>query len=672
MTALAVMIALVGAMFTSLGSVSAAVGDLSSAVGFCVADNDTNDGNVFNDAAGDSVTYQMDNDGTEEATDLTCDDADEGRWYRLTPVKGEMPRRDPVNPAVTVDVGDTDSIVPDDSTLMVTVRLSNFAPEASVTLEWIRVSGTLDGVEVTGTAPNDEAPTVGDDGKATYETHEVPIPAGTSPGEYTISAKVSWGAGTAARTITQKKVIEVGDAGTNIASARLTVSDAQAENPLTVATESKAGSDTVGRSDSVWLKLESLNSNDEASNNSTSKDSITVIAPGGAIEIFTMGAGPDGNVATGGMQLNGTAAENNSASAKDVTTEGSEVDVKLPVYVRVSSQDKAARAVDVYALVIGSDGATRTEGTVTLTFSGDATSLTLGDTTSVGTSGMTEFSVSASDSAGNKAPIGADALRFSITDADGKSAAATVSAEQGIKGDSTPTDDSDDGRAGDDAVIVTTTKAAAGEYTVTVSLIGVQDSKSSATVVVSGAAANVMLEVDNATPSGEDNFVTATATITDASGHPVVDGTPVTFSASGNNAILDLIEVTDGHKTEDSMVEATFFVVGPGRALVGATAGGGRDAVVVNSTAGMAEEDAMADEEASVACLSNLNGFSTWSCGVESSASEIFDLVSGRGATALHLWNGTAWVRYSVVDGTMVPGSSDFMVAENDILYISN
>ena len=80
----------------------------------------------------------------------------------------------------------------------------------------------------------------------------------------------------------------------------------------------------------------------------------------------------------------------------------------------------------------------------------------------------------------------------------------------------------------------------------------------------------------------------------------------------------------------------------------------------------------MPEEEASVACLSNLAGFSTWSCGVETSASEIFGFVSARGATAIHLWNGSAWVRYSVVDGTMVPGSSDFMVAENDILYISN
>ena len=80
----------------------------------------------------------------------------------------------------------------------------------------------------------------------------------------------------------------------------------------------------------------------------------------------------------------------------------------------------------------------------------------------------------------------------------------------------------------------------------------------------------------------------------------------------------------------------------------------------------------MPEEEASVACLSTLSGFSTWSCGVDSSASEIFDLLIERGKTALHLWNGSAWVRYSVVEGTMVPGSSDFMVTKSDILYISN
>ena len=80
----------------------------------------------------------------------------------------------------------------------------------------------------------------------------------------------------------------------------------------------------------------------------------------------------------------------------------------------------------------------------------------------------------------------------------------------------------------------------------------------------------------------------------------------------------------------------------------------------------------MPEEEASVSCLSELSGFATWSCGVSADASEIFEMVSARGVSAIHLWNGSTWVRYSVVDDAMVPGSSDFMVTENDILYISN
>ena len=129
---------------------------------------------------------------------------------------------------------------------------------------------------------------------------------------------------------------------------------------------------------------------------------------------------------------------------------------------------------------------------------------------------------------------------------------------------------------------------------------------------------------------------------------------------------------TEDQKTDDGVATATFVAVGPGTSVITAVADGKSAVAVVTSTAGAVEPEAMPEEEASVACLSNLAGFATWACGVESSASEIFGLVSGRGATALHLWNGSAWVRYSVVDGTMVPGSSDFMVAENDILYISN
>ena len=82
-------------------------------------------------------------------------------------------------------------------------------------------------------------------------------------------------------------------------------------------------------------------------------------------------------------------------------------------------------------------------------------------------------------------------------------------------------------------------------------------------------------------------------------------------------------------------------------------------------------EDAAA-EPTGIDCLSATSGFSAWTCEAGSSASALFTALSERGATAIHLWNGSAWVRYSVVDGAEVPGSTDFTVTENDILFISN
>ena len=77
-------------------------------------------------------------------------------------------------------------------------------------------------------------------------------------------------------------------------------------------------------------------------------------------------------------------------------------------------------------------------------------------------------------------------------------------------------------------------------------------------------------------------------------------------------------------------------------------------------------------DEVSLDCLSALNGFSTWTCNVDTTASALFGMLAERGATAVHLWNGSMWVRYAVVDGSEIPGSSDFTVTEDDILYISN
>ena len=80
-------------------------------------------------------------------------------------------------------------------------------------------------------------------------------------------------------------------------------------------------------------------------------------------------------------------------------------------------------------------------------------------------------------------------------------------------------------------------------------------------------------------------------------------------------------------------------------------------------------DNAIATETARVAGTS---GFQTWLSEHGTTASALFTEASANGATAIHLWNGTSWVRYSVVDGQAVPGSTDFDIEYGNVLFISN
>ncbi len=179
-------------------------------------------------------------------------------------------------------------------------------------------------------------------------------------------------------------------------------------------------------------------------------------------------------------------------------------------------------------------------------------------------------------------------------------------------------------------------------------------------------------------PMSADTFgqtVTATATVQDEAGNPVAAGTAVTFKVSDFSGGNDAVAVLDTEgavlTNKDGAASAVLTVVGAGNAVVRATtdkAGGGsllKTAVLVSRAGAPAAEG-----EAGLDCLSELSGFAVWTCG-GSTASALFELLSARGATAIHLWNGSVWIRYSVVDGTMVPGSRDFTVGESDIIYIS-
>ena len=208
---------------------------------------------------------------------------------------------------------------------------------------------------------------------------------------------------------------------------------------------------------------------------------------------------------------------------------------------------------------------------------------------------------------------------------------------------------------------------AIGEYIVDVANGSLTDG---ANFFVRGDAHSISFTEDRISVSLND-IITIEATVTDSNGSNVADGTPVTWKTFGNLVVDRLLD----NDTKNGKASAKFAVSRL------ADPDGSRTATITaavenTSAFGVVTVDLPAQEEApevvGLDCLSNKTGFSTYTCGVDSSASELFELISSRGATAIHLHNGTNWVRYSMVDGATVPGSLDFTVQTSNVLYISN
>ena len=566
--------------------------------------------------------------------------------------------------------------------------------------------------------------------------HNVVVPKGTPEGEYTVSARIIWDtddvdvsgsemgmscgtldsndptqcASDASTVDNDDEVREisttftVGDAGDDVGTVNLVLGNEKEDDPLTTALETKAEAGTApAKGGDIWLKMSSVTSIDGPTTNGDVK-SITFIAPGAELSVYDDGAFSGGRLvdSEGKLRIGGGAEGSPTPKGDD----NNSVQVNNPnthtLWVKVEKEDQKPGSIDIYAIVVG-DGSSKSSKTVTLTFGGPAEELVLGEAASVAVGKKTEFSINAMDDGGNKAKV--SQVAFSVADADGKPVPGTkVEVTQGNTGDSTDSvaDDDPDEVAG---IVAVGPKAEAGVYTVTVRLVGASGVTATADVVVGGKADAVALAADPETGDAADQtLIKVTATVTDKNGALVVDGTRVEFSALGRNLApigpghapiesqiqkqlvnvagsgddpefeeRTLTTTVGGATTKDGEVSVTFIVTGSGTATVNATTEGGSASGNLRiTTSDTSAGDAMPEEEASVSCLSELSGFATWSCGVEADASEIFGMVSGRGVTAIHLWNGSTWVRYSVVDGAMVPGSSDFMVTENDILYISN
>ena len=734
LSAVAVMIALVGAMFVALGSVSAAaLGPCSANPDITLGFNDTCTitlADIDKDANGASIdipeaggaagtTVPVANESVLTITAgatvgtatvwITKDDADDS--------DGETDDTDTAHDEATTDVvtsftvnvagfaiskveivGDTDNRVKAGEQITVRATVRSAAGTANTQ---VRLTVPTTGLSLHGDG------TGGGSGTSQSQTKTV-LGGGTQPLSFTVNTA---GAPVGAYDLTftadnvllfanneeanptalvdgerdtEVLTITIGDPGTGLSSATLSLGNSVDDKPYTDKDETVAetGSDvakaTSAADGKIKLVVEVFDSIGGKAN-SSAVNQIIVIAPGG--EIATTHLTGDGTKTAGGS----SSATLNEVDATPTQTDETADDVGQKTVITVSKTDEKPGQVTVYAIVSGPGGAARTED-ITLIFSGPAASLTVADATesllSVNTLGdnpdttaveddfviedTIKLLVTAEDEGGNNAVPPTGGVSIVITDPDGKRKGGTViERTQPEKG-------------ADGMYYITLTgkgsKAAplaAGAWTVDVKSSKLE---ASAMFAVAGASADVAVSASQSSSDTIGDVITVTASVTDKDGNTVSDGTSVMFDVSEDTGLAAIGTGHAGKATKNGEASVKYAVVGAGHSVISATADDATGVIVIDSTAGMVEPEAMPEEEVSVSCLGNPAGFSSWTCDVETTASEIFGLISGRGATALHLWSTitSSWVRYSVVDGTMVPGSSDFMVTKSDVLYISN
>ncbi len=687
--ALATLLALVAAMFVALAPTSAQAAGIS--LGTCVEwpatpTATTGDTNTNYIAVGDWCEIPDITDGTEPlassnaavvAAPTVDDNSDAERLTALSVgvtqvTVGTTSYRISVieKPTVIVHIADSDNIVSNEDDAPSVFIIGRGFADDQLPAAGTGITVTTGGIYFDATNNNtsfssavNAATTATTANAVTGRTFPVTrslVISSAADGDYVISATVpdepddSDVATTERKAVTGKATLTVGDPGTSPASALLVLSNEVFDNPTTADDESVAETGSTPRNGSINLYYKVSNSLGNEANGSDLSE-IKVIAPKGV------------ETALGKTNFMGdsTATPPTSTTASGVFS--------------VSSEDDEARSVTVKIIAIGDDGVAESEA-VTLTFTGGTDSIELaGPSDSLHDEATktaenndnrdkTAFVLSTLDSAGNKIDNPTN-LVYRITAPNGDS----VDTESRIVPLQT---DLPTSKAGSNDLILLTSKGSAsnplakGEYTLKVSS-GANSVE--ATFTVADKADSISVEVDDDSPDTVGQIITATITVSDENGVNVADDTVITVIASDVAAGSDRVLVrtsAESVKTKAGVAEATFAVVGSGSSVITASVGGASGVQVINSTAG--SSDTAEAEEVTLDCLSETAGFATYTCGVDSSASELFALVSGRGATAIHLWNGSAWVRYSVVNGNEVPGSTDFLVTDNDILYVSN
>ena len=224
----------------------------------------------------------------------------------------------------------------------------------------------------------------------------------------------------------------------------------------------------------------------------------------------------------------------------------------------------------------------------------------------------------------------------------------------------------------------------AGLYTFTARLSS--EASAMAEFAVSGRPASVSVSAGDVPNIGRTMAVEIT--VADEGGQPSADGTKVRVSVAGRGdapAPLVLVDPANGEtETANGRATARFAVTGNEVAVVRVSAGGTAEqpdaatVAIVDARGAAALEDAAATAPAAGLSTSSVSEdgemetptdtLSFWQSSTPTTASEL--LADLPDAAAVWLWNGKRWIRYAERDGVALPGSIDFPLHLEDLLWI--
>ncbi len=500
------------------------------------------------------------------------------------------------------------------------------------------------------------------------------IPQGTRPGPYTISGALSvngreYHGALELTVVAPGSVDEVAEVSFDFAPQER---GARRGDPYPA---------TIAAGESTKLRLTALNENGTAS----APDGITSI-------LLTTTSGslstPLGGGCTAGAGLIcGIPVSALTASNTD----------QIPITLTHPGPDKAG-ITTVQATLVSSDGEAFNPPPLSVTFKGAAASLAisepatglLGSVTADDDRDQLTLTVTATDASGNEVEVPYRAPRAVITGPDGERVSSGISVVW--TEDGPDRDEAHDRftRNAADAVVATirSTAAAAsplapGEYTLE---LRTGDHTATRTFTVVGPVGAVTL----GEPQGDlqlNGRISLSATIRDAAGAPVPDGTPVEWTEHADGEATVLVQLAADRTTTDGVASAEYWAADVGVAVVtaraddiadlarisipapGSAAGGGTASGAGGGAAGSGAGGSGAagppPTGAAVYLSSVLPGaFTVWLGDSVTTAAALLNDLPGVGS--ISFWQGLTWRRYSG------PTSVDFLIKPNAILWLGD